>query len=632
MLFVAEATSMERQKETPLYSEIEHGGRKATLDLSGFDTIFCDSLGALDAAYDKGLKRSAAILTRSPALVARTDLPSVHLDARDSFDPKVLEEFYLSTSSFLEECLGVLKKDPMTAPFAVLFCREVWIWQQRAAFAAFLRDEDFVEPRLLVEGISDMNSPKKFRLPWRKWLAGNPNLGIFETETALPSGWPAEVENPSLRDRMRLQGIDQILFRVSIAVGNFLPSNITRGQIYYLRESELVRDACVEFAMRGFGVKQIALPRLITETGQHPVCSRTLELFKIRVVDRIEKYFSPKSTSSLLSELVSSFSRQLFSYDATKTHLQDHASRIFRKKKVVFLTNYPFGGSQLALVHTAQERGAVFTGVQHGIGRELLAVRQNECNYENTFARNVIVFNSEAKRITASGAFRSSGGDECVAGVPSDFHRVGRSRSNEDVPPILYAQTLGLAGTFFNAFIYKNDVESSRRDISLITQVFERLPHKVSFKCYPHRSYEDLDPALEAAEKAKNVSLMRTGMDLRYVISSARVVISVGASSTLAWCMGSGKPVIYIDPVSSGYRMRRDIIDNYSEALFYFDERDDEYLEKMRKFLSRSLENIEAEWKEGEERRIAFSDRFFGKVDNRTGHNIANWILAKLPS
>jgi len=624
---------MERQKETFLYPEVEHAGHRADLDLSSYDTVFCDSLSALEAAYDQGLKRSVAILTRSPALVARTDLPIVHLDTRDGFDRNVLEEFYMTTTGFLEGCLGVLRKDPMTEPFAVLFCREVWNWQQRAAFAAFLRDEDFVEPRLLVEGISDLERPEKFRLPWRKWLASNPNLGIVEVKTTLPSGWPAESMNPSFGDRFRLQGFNQIFFRLLREVGEYLPDRMTLGQIYYLRESELVREACVEFAKRGFGIKRFSLPDNISVPGQHPVCSRVLKLLDERIANRIETYFPSEAASSLFSELMSSFSSQLISYDSARTHLQDQAHRIFRKKKVAFLTNYPFGGSQLALVHAAQEEGAVFAGVQHGIGRELLAACQNECNYENTFARNAIVFNEEARRITADGAFRSDGSDECVAGAPSDFRRTGtHSRTDDDMPPILYAQMLGQAGTFFNGSVYKDDVESSRRDTSLITQVFEKLPHAVGFKCYPHRSYEDLDPVLDVAKKAKNVSLLHTGQDLRYLVSRTKIVISVGASSTLTWCMGSGCPVVYLDPLSAGYRLRRDIMVDFADAFFCFDERDDEYLEKMRIFLSRPLDDITQEWKKGENRRRAFVDRFIGKTGVRSGQIIADWLLSKLPS
>ena len=625
---------MERQEITVPEAKSGHGGQgTASLDLSRFQTAFCDSLAALDAAYDKGLDRTATILTRSPALAARDDLPCVHLDTRDGFDRDVLEKFYLTTSSFLEECLNVLKSDPLTSPFAVLFCREIWHWQQRALFAAFLFDEDLVEPRLIIDGVPNKKMPERFCLPWRKWLAGNPALCIFETETKLPSGWPAEAEDTPLRQRLRLQGPEQILFRLSTKLGRYIPSSIMRGQVYYLRESEMVRDACVEFAKRGFGIARFKFQKKTPVNGQHPVCDRAFELVADCFSQRLAEYFPAGTASPLTSELQSSFSRQLHAYDMARGWLQDNAGQIFQKKKVVILTNYPFGGDQLALVHIADEQGAVFTGVQHGIGRELLAAPQNACNYENTFTRNAIVFNEEAKRITAAGAFRSDGGDECIAGGPSDFRRVGTlSRADEGVPPILYAQMLGQTGSFFNGSVYKDDVESSHRDISLITQVFEKLPHAVGFKCYPHRSYEDLDPALEVAEKAKNVNLLRTGQDLRYLVSRTKIVISVGASSTLAWCLGSGSPVVYIDPLPAGYRLRSDILDEYTSAFFYFDERDDGYLEKMRTFLSRPLDDIRHEWEKGEIRRRDFADRFFGKVNNRSGKNMADWLLSRLPS
>ena len=109
-------------------------------------------------------------------------------------------------------------------------------------------------------------------------------------------------------------------------------------------------------------------------------------------------------------------------------------------------------------------------------------------------------------------------------------------------------QPLNRTGNFFNGGIYKNDNKCAELEIALIEKVFEKLRTKVCFKSYPHQSYADTDPVLERIMQANNVDLIEPNKD-SIPLDEVEIVITVGISSTLGWCLFSGKPVVYVDPV-----------------------------------------------------------------------------------
>lgn len=607
----------------------EQGGRDA-VDLGGFQTVFCDSLQALEAAYLNGLSRDATVLTRSPALLMAGKSAAQHLDAREHLNKGALDDFFLSTSQFLQECLTILRASEDIEPFAVLACRAIWNWQQRAMFAAFLTDADFLEPRLVVDPVlRSADATERMRLPWRKLLAPNDGLRVFDVPVRLEDFRATALEGDSLLDRLHIRGIEHFQWRVIRSLWERAPGRLGSRRFYFLKDSEIVRDVGLAFAKHGFRVGQIKLPPSPPRGPEHPLANRIVSMIEARISARLQTICPSIVIKTLINDLEADIAGQLNQYDSVRGHLAGRTESLFPEKGAIVVSNYPYGGAALALAHAAHEAKAVFAGVQHGVNRELLAVRENECNYENSGAPYALLFNETAEKITARNPFRHPEARQTAVGAPRDFLRVGRKvrlRNVPAIPPILYVQMLDRTGSFFNGGVYKDDLDSCKQEIRLVRDVFARIPHRVGFKYYPHRSYVDIDPVRGAIEAASNVNVVESGRDLRFLLAGATVVVAIGTSSTLSWCLSSGKPVIYLDPRAVGYRIAPEIWQRHPGAVFYFDTTDEGFFDVLRAFLSRPLAEIEAEWRAGDRERQAFMRQYLGAVDGRAGERAYRWL------
>lgn len=605
-------------------------GKCSAADLSAFQTVFCDSLQALETAYLKGLSREATVLTRSPALLMCRDISTQQLDAREHVNKSVLDEFFLSTSEFLQECLKVLRASDDIEPFAVLACRAIWNWQQRALFAAFLTDADFLEPRLVVDPVLESaDATERMRLPWRKLLASNDGLRVFDVSMRLEDFRATALEGDSLLERLYIRGIAHFQWRFVRSLWERVPDRFGGRRFYYLKDSEIVRDVGLTFAKRGFRVGQIKIPSSLPSSFEHPLACRIVSMIEARISARLRAIAPRSAIKMLIDDLKADIAGQLNQYDAALRHFACHADEIFPRRGAIVVSNYPYGGAALALAHAAHEAGAVFAGVQHGVGRELLAVCENECNYENSSAPYALLFNETAETITARNPFRHPKARQTSVGAPRDFLRVGRKvrlRKVAAIPPVLYVQMLDRTGSFFNGGIYKDDLESCEQEIRLVNDVFARIPHRVGFKYYPYRSYVDIDPVRGAIESASNVDIVESGRDLRFLLAGATVVVAIGTSSTLSWCLSSGKPVIYLDPRAVGYRMAPEIRQRHPSAVFYFDTTAEGFFDELRAFLSRPLAEIEADWRAGDSERQAFLRQYIGAADGLAGERAYHWL------
>jgi hypothetical protein len=598
-------------------------------DLSRIDAAFCDSWQALVGAFGAGLRRDAAILTRSPALLMRNDIKTFHLDARAKVDKAVLDAHFLGTSAFLADCFAVLQKVTELAPFSGMACREIWNWQQRALFAVFLEETDFVEPRAVVDPVtSHPFTTRRLQLPWRKLLAHNRLARIVDVPVTLESFEAIQSGPESVVNRLRIRGIEHFLWQLAVRSWARMPARVGRKQFYYTKDSEIVRDVGLAFAKHGYRIGRIAMPGVPEAKNMHPLARRIVELLQ----DRIEQRWRPITVGAalppLLTQLRADLSKQLHAYDVTRAHFESERDRLFPRRGAMVVSNYPYGGAALALAHAAESAGAVFAAVQHGINRELLQHRQNECNYENTGARYALLFNDKARAVTAENRFRWQDSQVTSIGLTRDFVRTARRAfvKGTAIPDVLYVQMLDRTGSFFNGGIYKNDFESCRNECRLVRDVLGNIPHAVGFKFYPYRSYADIDPVRRTIDECPNVSVVDSGIDLRFMLGNARLVIVVGMSSTLSWVLGSGKPLVFLDPAADGYRISPDVRERCPEAMFYFDVRDGRSFEDLRGFLSQPLEDIESRWRKGQEKRARFRAEYLGRADGRTGERAYEWL------
>jgi hypothetical protein len=174
-------------------------------------------------------------------------------------------------------------------------------------------------------------------------------------------------------------------------------------------------------------------------------------------------------------------------------------------------------------------------------------------------------------------------------------------------------------------------MESHLHEARLVRDVLGTLPHEVGFKYYPGQAYPDRDPILDVVESTPNVRLLKTAVDLRFLITGARVVMTVGASSTLGWCLSSRRPLVYIDPSADGYRLDRELVQEFRRYAGYFDRRDPAMFAQLKAFLSRPLADIETEWRRTAAARVGLLRSVIGDERESPGRNGYRWLTSKMP-
>ncbi len=105
-----------------------------------------------------------------------------------------------------------------------------------------------------------------------------------------------------------------------------------------------------------------------------------------------------------------------------------------------------------------------------------------------------------------------------------------------------------------NNFVYgphmENDYLQVKRLYQSIKLIRRSFPEsKIVLKLYPSARYLDRKTYIEL-EEVENI-ILAVDMDFRFIRSAADLIFLSSAQSTLGWCLGTGKPVMFVEPEHS---------------------------------------------------------------------------------
>ena len=188
----------------------------------------------------------------------------------------------------------------------------------------------------------------------------------------------------------------------------------------------------------------------------------------------------------------------------------------FDDQPAIILTNYPKASYGPGLGRVTRRLHIPLVAFQHGLGREFGAHHYvGGPGYENVVADHVIVYNDESVRITDSIPFGV--GKAYAAGLPVEFSRVGHyRRMRRDAPPLIYVSTNVYAGNRRTPSGGLTDTQRARQELSLVEDVLQHLPHRVTFKTYPDRQYWDDSPVIDRAREISNIDVFEHRQNLRF--------------------------------------------------------------------------------------------------------------------
>ncbi|WP_421782421.1 hypothetical protein [Kiloniella litopenaei] len=588
-------------------------------DLSAFQKVFCESREALERCFENGLPANAEILCRSPILHQENSYNTILLD--DRIDPPKMQEFYLGIDDFCQTCFKVLDSDSTLSFLSRTFTQQIWLWHAELIKSAFVQSGDLTEPCLIVD-TGGQSTPAP---PWLYLLQNNPEAHVITIPVTVKSRLPAHRKTPKeLFERLQVEGWRHLVWFAGRKLSRIIPEKLSSGTVYVSRYNELLRDIGVEFLLRGFKVKELARPdQKIPGSKAGELADRAMVSIASLAKGRLALLVAPEIADLTLQNL-----RKLFAQEI-EVYLSNSRNAFNSSGNSLILANFPWSGFAEALFRCSLEQNVVFAGFQHGITREVLANRQNQINYENVIPEYFGAIARESEKTSNTNPFkRSPKTTSTVAlGAPSDL--VSYTKKTKPKPHargIVYPSAMNLTGYFFNGGVFQSDVQNVIREKELFDKVLSKSAHPFFYKPYPVSRYADANPLIEQAQQHENIRVLQTGKDLRFMLRDYQAVMTVGASSTLSWCLLAGLPVIYIDSPHEGFRLNSQARNYFLESGFYFDSLAPDFHRSLLSFLQQDIENIQGLWQDSEAQHDLFKREFMGLHSYNAGANGYKWL------
>ncbi|MBT3399323.1 MAG: hypothetical protein HOL07_06615 [Rhodospirillaceae bacterium] len=597
------------------------------VDLSGFETVFCDSEDALRAMRADGLRPDAMVRSASPWLLGNgcDDFRIEQLETHIAGEP--LRRFKADIKPLAVDLYDICRADKESAPYARTVARASVLFQRVIIKVACLEEADFREPRLHIRlETGDARHDRMLNAPWDTVLAGNP---AYRSVVARIEATPTlDLADSKRLRRWMHQGVEYFGYRAGLLSSRwfrrFLP---WRGIAFILRENELVFETAYHLWRRGVRLERLRygdLPEIagpVLTDGCVSALGARLDVF---LREHLCEAAIPVARAMTLAEMEDHARRQRAS-DRRWSEIIT-AGRPAGKRAVV-LTNYPGMPEEVGLFTAAERQGVPVVGFQHGVSRELNAVH-GDAGVENSAAHLTLVYNETAKIESDRTPFAHW--PTVAVGYPQIGRRIARLPRIAFVPtePVLFVSTNVYRGNTHMVTGTWTDAQTAEFETRLIRDVLQNLPRRVTYKSYPYLGrYADPDPAMRAAEASDNLSIVTKNEDMRYLIRSARVVVTCRASSTTGWCLMSDRPLVFIN-VPDQMPLSRAAKQAFSEALFLFEADDPALTGRLRTFLSRPLEDIEAEWAAMAPARARLIGEFIDVDTPDTGSTAAKYLLS----
>ena len=188
------------------------------------------------------------------------------------------------------------------------------------------------------------------------------------------------------------------------------------------------------------------------------------------------------------------------------------------------------------------------------------------CFFETSFCDVFFAMNPVAAKITERHSVKQPV-TVVTKNWPSPFKRVV-AKLEKAKKSALFVSTNLYSGHKPNGVPPMNDSELCDLEMGLVTRVFGQLYLDIDYKPYPAIRHLDPDPVLRAVNEQKNMSVVGTHQELRYLLGQYRMFITTKATSTVSWIVATNKPLLFIDHYCHA-RLSEDARDAFSKSFFH---------------------------------------------------------------
>ena len=599
-----------------------------SVDLSHHDTVFCDSLQALEWAYKNGLPDTAIIKTSAPALLWGENFNIRHVEARWIIEE--MGEFQSTIQKLSEDVFdATLNVAGIEREQALAVSQAAVMFQKVLYKAACLEERDFHDPRLFirVEGESG-SAGNNMNSPWDQLLSSNLLFSVVSYSLQNDEWKTLTTQGVSNWKRYKLAGVETIIYQLAIRLMKQLPDGLFKREIFVPNENELVIETAASLALRGVKISELKPESKVLKFKKN--IDNLLSVFDVILpimLARVEKWVVPSAvevTVSLFKDYLEKYLNQFYylvaQWDQVVTNSSD--------KKQAVLMNAPGKMNGQALASVCKKNNIPCIAAQHGVTVEISKLHgELSVGFDNVVADCLLTYNAKVAEVGEKNYFAKA--KPYVVGASFRHIRMNRVQSvDEPVPPVVYISTNLYRGNLGYFISSKTDYSRARDEQKVVTQILAKLPHQVRYKTYPddNRRFADPDPVLKDIILADNIELFSDKVDMRFLLAGHRILITSSATSTLTWPVMTGKPVVFINwkynsPLTDGAH------EALSKGLFIFDDEMDGFHEKLRKFLSQPIEEIEMLWKEKEVDRNKMIKEYFSFYGAGAGKRAAQMIF-----
>lgn len=590
--------------------------------LEGADAAVLDSEAALIAAKGAGLRQDCRVFTCSPGLAMSGQATSLEAGIL-SEDIHLLGRLIGRIGAQIHD---LVKGHSALSTRAITLAR-VATRQENFAYKAMLLDRAELGKAFTV--IEPQNAISSGEV-WHTLLRGSAGyLGKASLEIDLPDtniNPPEQV--PSLLARLSFEPPASVMYRAAASFPVFPKQLISpTGTILIASENSLIKEMGCELARQGFRLRR--LQHVSTPGEVVPLPEEVENGIRNIVTDTLESVIN---STDLRERVASNF------INHCRAAIRDFNSARAQWPKAIasgaaVLTNSNVNPVGEALYESCVEAGIPHYAVQHGMATETssLFIANAPFGMEAAGSEHFISHSNRLIEHICSSRFNRA--KLYSAGMPQDLRNISRSRRGTGPETdICYVSTQA----FFSDVMQPSasgvsDLESAVWETGVIENVLAKLPHRVLYKPFRTVRYLDENPIHSAAANAAGVDVYWPRLDLRYILSGARVVVVAHAASTLSWCLMSDKPLVYLH--SRGQApLHNDFEDHLSRAVIFIDADDHAFLDHLKECLSRPISEIEAEWARMASAREELVERYIGLTDGLAGKRGAEFVATEIES
>ena len=601
---------------------------KNMVNLPLYNNVFCDSSDALSLANRDGLlSNSSLVRTSSPALLWKKKKYIVPFDAiwSESRMKKFQSEIGINSRKILDMCI---KSGQYSYSESLTIASSFVSFNKFLFKAACLNEKDLTENRLYIK-INTKENKKENRLnsPIERLLHSNENFHI--QQYSLDNYTSNSPNSAKFWTRISFGGIETVVYRMSLLLSRLVPKIFNRRQALIVGENEILIETASNLFLKGFCIKKvhqnykdltnnkqtISINNEITELVKRSIKKWTAECF----IEKCLEVFV-HDTTNLLNDL----SLYIANWDFI-------LSKEMYTNNVI-LINAPGNVSGFALKHVSQEKNMKIVSFQHGVTHEICETHEEvSVHYEINSSDFMITYNDESKLIMEDYNFSNAGAITCgiskrhLRAKNNNFSNALTSNTFVYLSTNLYRGNIGWFGTC------DTDYRRAIKESNLINEVLSKLPHRVCYKRYPeeNKRYIDKDPVINEIDGHNSIEVCDDDIDARYSLNKYKVIITSGATSTLSWAILSNRPVVLINS-KNNIPLRPEILSVFSKSIFLFDDSDDNFHIRLKKFLSLPVKDIYTMWDRKESNRRLIIEQYFNRYDNGKSGTKAGKFIYKI--